>query len=289
MKIKDYGYDLSLYPETDEELLKKGKKYQIIGIVFMLVSLFFFVHGGFVTFIVGLILFHKKKTYKKIIAQREFIAQIMQKIEKPTPVEIVPEETTEDIRHKSLSGMRFVDFTTIRKNTVLSKIFPLVIIDVETTGLDKQNDRIIEVSAYKYENNFEPTQRFTTLINPLMPIPKEATAINHITDDMVKDAPRFEQIASQLQSFIDGCNIAGYNVLFDLSFLYMAGIKLPKDILYFDVYDMAKKKINKSQIENYKLQTVCRTLGISTVCAHRISSDCYATGEVMEMLVMSNR
>ncbi|MCM1365574.1 MAG: 3'-5' exonuclease [Faecalibacterium sp.] len=289
MVLKDYGYDLSRYKKSDFEMLKQGKKKQLIGIILMLISLFFFPYGGFIVFIIGIALIAKSRKYKKIIAQRAYVAEIIKKIETPPSVYIIPDTTAKEKRHKSVSSMRMIDFTNIRLNTQLSKIFPLVVIDVETTGLDRSDDRIVEISAYKYENNFTPTQRFSTLINPKMPIPAEATKINNITNDMVSSAPYFEQVAAQLQDFINGCNIAGYNVRFDLEFLYMAGIKFSEDVLYFDVYEIAKKKIKESEVANYRLQTVCKRLGVDTALAHRSASDAYATGEVLETLVMRDR
>lgn len=289
MELKDYGYDLSLYTKTNEELLESGKKLQIAGIIIMLLSLTFFIQGGFIPFVLGLVLFSKKRKYKKIIAQRAFVAELTERIEAPALVDIVPDITKEKDTHRSLAKMQFIDFTPVRKNTPLKKIFPLVIIDVETTGLSRSKDRIVEISAYKYENNFIPTQRFTTLINPKMSIPTSATKINHITDEMVSSSPTFEQITSQFQGFISGCNVAGYNVRFDLEFLYAAGIDFSENVLYFDVYDIAKKKIRKTEIENYKLQTVCKKLGIHTISAHRSGADCFATGEVFETLVMKDR
>lgn len=158
----------------------------------------------------------------------------------------------------------------------------MIVLDVETTGLKKGTDRIIEVTAFKYENNFEPVSAFTTLINPTKPISKEATEINHITDDMVSDAPTFSEIGEQLQNYIDGCNIAGYNLSFDMAFLYAAGIVFSDKVKYYDVCAIARSIIKKNEIDNYKLATVCGELNIDTVQLHRSFSDAYCTGRLFE-------
>src|SRR5699024_221809 len=87
---------------------------------------------------------------------------------------------------------------------------PLVFLDLETTGVDPAKDRIIEISLVKVRPDGGKEVK-TRRLNPGMPIPPEATAIHHITDDDVKDEPHFEQIAKSLAAYIEGCDLAGYN------------------------------------------------------------------------------
>ena len=87
---------------------------------------------------------------------------------------------------------------------------PIVFFDLETTGLNLTHDRIVEVSIIKVMPNGEEIRR-TRRINPEMPIPAEATALHHITDDDVKDAPVFRQVAKDLARLFEGCDIAGFN------------------------------------------------------------------------------
>jgi len=92
---------------------------------------------------------------------------------------------------------------------------PMLGCDLETTGVNRATARIIEVGFEIMRPGFE-TKEYRTLVNPGVPIPAEATAINHITDDMVKDAPTFEQLADNLLLGMVGCDYCGYNVRFDL-------------------------------------------------------------------------
>ena len=87
---------------------------------------------------------------------------------------------------------------------------PLIFFDVESTGLNIIHDRIIEISYIKIFPDGEEKSS-TVRINPGMPIPKESTAIHHITDDDVADCPRFEAVAQDLADVFADSDIAGFN------------------------------------------------------------------------------
>ena len=87
---------------------------------------------------------------------------------------------------------------------------PLVFFDLETTGIDIAKDRIVEISMVKVMPNGEEIVK-TRRINPGMPIPPESTAIHGITDEDVKDCPKFKEIAKSLAAQIEGCDLAGFN------------------------------------------------------------------------------
>ncbi|HAO46786.1 MAG TPA: DNA polymerase III subunit epsilon, partial [Chitinophagaceae bacterium] len=87
---------------------------------------------------------------------------------------------------------------------------PIVFIDLETTGVSLSADRIVEIAMVKIMPE-ESRQVKRKLLNPEMPIPKEASDIHGITDDMVKDAPTFKQAANEIKMFIENCDLGGYN------------------------------------------------------------------------------
>lgn len=176
-------------------------------------------------------------------------------------------------------------FSNITRTTRLDSIFPLVFLDVETTGLYPSKSEIIEVSAIKFDFGMVPISCFTSLCKPSKPIPEEASAINHITDEMVKDAPSFREIAPALTEYLKGCNIAGHNLDFDLRFIFAHGAELPEGKRFYDTLDLAQLTIHKSDIWNYKLETLCSYYGIWRNKAHRSLSDCYATSKVFSRLV----
>lgn len=87
---------------------------------------------------------------------------------------------------------------------------PLVFIDLETTGTNLSHDRIVEIAIIRL-NPDGTRQVKRKLINPQMPIPAATTDVHGITDEMVKDAPAFKQVANEVKQFIDHCDLAGYN------------------------------------------------------------------------------
>lgn len=192
--------------------------------------------------------------------------------------------SNEKSRRQPLSEMPEIHFYNITRSTVLDKIFPLVCVDIETTGLQLRGNDIIEVSAIKYDVGFKPISCFTTLIKPKKPIPPEASRVNNITDDMVVDSPDFSEVATAFSEYITGCNIVGHNVMFDLKFLFTAGVKLPPKAHYYDTLDLARKTL-KGLVVDYKLDTLCDYFNIFRNDAHRSSSDCLATAKLFEMII----
>ncbi len=110
---------------------------------------------------------------------------------------------------------------------------PLAVFDIESTGTSPRADRIIELAAIRVEPDGRETCRHW-LVNPGMHIPVESTAIHGITDDIVRECPTFAQIAGQVDAFLKGCDLGGYNVLrFDIPMLseefMRAGLNLDVD------------------------------------------------------------
>ena len=96
---------------------------------------------------------------------------------------------------------------------------PLVFFDLETTGLDTVQDRVCQISLIKIEPGGD-TSEINELINPTIPIPPAMTAIHGISDADVLSAPTFRMMAEAINTFIAGCDIAGYNIIiFDLPML----------------------------------------------------------------------
>ena len=87
---------------------------------------------------------------------------------------------------------------------------PLVIFDLETTGLDIAKDRIIQISYIKVSPD-GTEERKNYFINPERSIPQEVQELTHITDDMVKDAPTFKNLSTTLTQDFQGCDFAGFN------------------------------------------------------------------------------
>ena len=96
---------------------------------------------------------------------------------------------------------------------------PLAVFDIESTGTNRKFDRIIDLAIVKLLPSGK-SESITFRVNPEMPIPPESTAVHGITDDDVKDAPPFKQIARRVAEVLDGCDLGGFNIShFDIPLL----------------------------------------------------------------------
>ncbi|GAB1483751.1 hypothetical protein MASR2M78_25670 [Treponema sp.] len=103
----------------------------------------------------------------------------------------------------------------------LSSKSVFVAFDLETTGLDAKKERIVELGAIKFDNR-GPIARFGTLINPLIPIPPEATRVNGISDAMLKNMPTLDEVLPDFVRFIRGSTLIAHNAGFDCGFINAA-------------------------------------------------------------------
>lgn len=169
----------------------------------------------------------------------------------------------------------------ITKATKLEKLRDFIAIDTETTGLKCGGNDIIEICAIKFLD-FRPTEKFHTYLRPRKSIPDSATEINGITDDMVRDAPKFSQIKSSLQEFIGDLPLVAHNARFDMKFLHVSGLDLEKhENKVYDTLKLSKLKLRDydgSKFESYKLCDLCDELNISCNTFHSADSDTLACG-----------
>lgn len=159
---------------------------------------------------------------------------------------------------------------------------PLAFIDLETTGVNLGLDRIVEIAIVKIlPDGTKSVKR--KLLNPEMAIPKASSDIHGITDEMVKDAPTFKQVAHELKQMLDGCDLAGYNSnRFDIPLLMEEFLRVQVD------FDMKNRKLLDVQNIFHKMEP--RTLGAAYkfYCnkaldgAHGAEVDASATHEILE-------
>jgi DNA polymerase III subunit epsilon len=158
---------------------------------------------------------------------------------------------------------------------------PLAFIDLETTGVNLGTDRIIEIAIVKILTDGTRSIK-RKLINPGIPIPKASSDVHGITDEMVKDAPLFKQVAHELKQMLDGCDLAGYNSnRFDIPLLMEEFLRAQVD------FDMRGRKLLDVQNIFHKMEP--RTLGAAYkfYCsktldgAHGAEVDASATHEIL--------
>lgn len=158
---------------------------------------------------------------------------------------------------------------------------PLAVFDIESTGIVPQRDRIVEIAVLKITPDGQ-TRNTVRRLNPQMPIPPGATAIHGITDADVADCPVFADIAEKLLNYLDGCDLAGYNIQgFDIPLLELefkrAGLDLDvKSRRVIDAYTLFCKLYPRTLTAAYKF--FC---GKELVGAHGAAADTAATWEVL--------
>lgn len=160
-----------------------------------------------------------------------------------------------------------------------------VVFDLETTGVNCRNDRIVEISAVKVSGG-KVIDEFTELVNPECDIPYYASQVNGITDDMVEDARTFDEVLPDFLSFVGDSILVGHNIhSFDMKFLYrecedIYGETLVND--YVDTLYMARRLV--PELSHHKLVDLADYFAISTVGAHRALNDCRMNQIVFERL-----
>lgn len=161
---------------------------------------------------------------------------------------------------------------------------PSVVFDIETTGFGAKRDKIIEIGAVKLING-EITDRFSTFVNPGIPIPANIETLTHISDDMVASAPGIEQVLPEFLQFCEGCILVAHNASFDTGFIRAkaAEQQLPYSFTVVDTVGLARVLL--PQLGRYKLNIVAKELGISLEGHHRAVNDAEATAGIYQKLL----
>lgn len=162
-----------------------------------------------------------------------------------------------------------------------------VVVDVETTGGGAgRGDRVTEVAAIRVHGSGEVLEEFTTLVNPERPIPPFITRLTNITDEMVRDAPRFDEIAGEVRRLLTGGVFVAHNVAFDWGFLHheleratgegLAGRRLC-------TVKLARRVV--PEVASRSLGSLSEYFGIDNDARHRAFGDARATVEVLMRLL----
>jgi DNA polymerase-3 subunit epsilon/ATP-dependent DNA helicase DinG len=148
----------------------------------------------------------------------------------------------------------------------------IVAIDIETTGLSEERDAIIEVGAVKFKGR-RVEDEWSSLINPNRHIPEFVSGLTGISDVEVRNAPRFQEVARDLQAFVGDAPIIGHNVRFDMGFLQRAGLFPYNEII--DTYELAS--VLMPTASRYNLGALGKQLGILLPATHRALDDARVT------------
>ena len=173
----------------------------------------------------------------------------------------------------------------IRNKGLLVREFPndYTVIDIETTGLVSGVDEILEIAAVKYrDNNIVDTFSSLVKVNSIPAFIEKLTGIN---DKMIKEAPTIDNIIKEFYDFIGDDILAGYNVNFDINFLYdnlfeTTGIELKNN--FIDIMVIAKRVLK--DLDKYSQENVAKYYNINTDNLHRALDDCKVCSMIFDNL-----
>ncbi|MDR2899641.1 MAG: PolC-type DNA polymerase III, partial [Clostridiales bacterium] len=155
-----------------------------------------------------------------------------------------------------------------------------VVFDLETTGLHKDNDTIIEIGAVKVKNG-EITDRFSALINPGFLLPEKIVKLTGITDETLRGKPDLNTVLKDFISFFGDAVLVAHNASFDMGFLSVWARKLYKaDVLNTTLDTVEMSRTLYPELNNHKLNTVAKFLDVSLENHHRAVDDAAATAEI---------
>jgi len=158
------------------------------------------------------------------------------------------------------------------------------VFDLETTGLDRQKDTILELAVLRIRNGYI-TGSYHELINPGRPIPPEITALTGITEEMTADCPPLRDVLLRFMTIIDRQTLLiGHNISFDLGFLDQKHRELWGVGIHHSFLDTRALCIKRFPYKSHKLEDVCKYLDIKHQGAHRAFQDVLATWEVAKRL-----
>ncbi|MBE9373149.1 DEDD exonuclease domain-containing protein [Saccharopolyspora sp. HNM0983] len=162
-----------------------------------------------------------------------------------------------------------------------------VVVDLETTGGDREQDRITEIGAVKMRGG-EILGEFGTLVDPGCPIPPAVVSITGITEAMVTGAPSLDTVLPAFLEFCRGTVLVAHNASFDTGFLRagcaQSGLDWPKPRVV-DTVRLSRRVLTKDETPNHKLGTLARVLHARTEPVHRALDDARATGDVLHALL----
>lgn len=160
------------------------------------------------------------------------------------------------------------------------KLYDFVVFDIETTGLNRSADQIIQLSAVKYKND-KVVDQFDSFINPHRKLEQNIVFLTGITDNDLVNAPDLDEVLNQFTEFIEDLPLIGHNIIkFDLPFLYAHGFSVA-DVSVIDTVKLSSRKL--PELENHKLPTLKKFYGINNA-SHNALLDCQTNAIVYQKL-----
>lgn len=159
-----------------------------------------------------------------------------------------------------------------------------VVLDIETTGLSRWRDKIIEIAAVKYEKTTEK-ETYSTLINPGRRIPEKVTELTGITDEDVLEAPKIREVLPELKAFLGDLPIVAHNAPFDMGFLSVAFSNAKESFTNTSIDTLYLVKLMPLNAERNSLEILKREILLQDRISHRALADVYTTAELFAYIV----
>lgn len=187
-------------------------------------------------------------------------------------------------------------FKLIENNTVellqddshsrLLKDLDFVVVDVEATGAKTPPNRLIELGAYRIRGG-RIVDKFLSLVNPEIPIPRFVASLTGISNDMVKNAPVFAEVAPQWLDFVSDSVLVAHNAPFDTSFLNHEISRVYANHRMVNPHLCTVRLSRRAfpDLSNHRLETIAHHFSIPIASRHRAGSDALATAEIFIVLL----
>ena len=159
-----------------------------------------------------------------------------------------------------------------------------VVFDLETTGFSPVKNRIIEIGAVRVEQG-KIMDRFSTFVNPDVPIPFRIQQLTGINDSMVLDGPKIEEVLPRFLEFCRGAVMVAHNASFDMSFIEENCRRLGLEETFTSVDTVAMARVLLPQLNRFKLDTVAKALGVPLENHHRAVDDAGCTALIFEKML----
>ena len=167
----------------------------------------------------------------------------------------------------------------VHKGDRISKDSTFVVFDIETTGLYKRIDGITEIGAVKIRNG-EIVDRFSTFVNPGMPIPEHITKLTGISDETVQNAPSIETVLPEFLRFCENCVLVAQNARFDTGFIKFACETYGEKYDFPHMDTMVLARCMHPELPNHRLDTLSKFYRVVLKNHHRAVDDAAATADV---------
>ncbi len=175
---------------------------------------------------------------------------------------------------------------SVRKDAAYYYLCPVhyAIIDIETTGGSPKNSKITEIAIYKHDGT-KVIDEYVTLVNPEMNIPQFIVQLTGINDKMVREAPKFYEIAKEIIEFTNDCVFVAHNVAFDYGVMRAEFRSLGYDYRRPHLCTVRASRYVLPGHDSYSLGKLTRALGIELIGRHRAGGDAFATSELFTLLM----